>query len=383
MLPTSVTLPTGVLPPVLQALNTLDLRAPTVEGKPGSGLTPPGGGVAPPIPIGGVPAPIDTVTPPVAIDLERKSQVRPYADTYRMDEGGAESNLKRNTFRHLIEVGSALGLKPETIQDARFALAILPDPIIAKIPCNIAALAAWAGVDPSTIRDYSTTFNSYGNQWFPYKVGNTFHDALEESYRDTHPTEAVYANDTPLSTIIARSGGDVSTLDPGLLRSKPDIYSSSSNYLYEMKSQFSLSKAIAESQYYIDALNDAGVPAVRRPVDERGTQGLVSFTDTNTGKSYIGAYRSVYPGTVIYCYCQPQPKSGREPVTLNLPMPTPVPAKEVPEHRDPFKDFPIVPPYVPGPSPVPGRTKGEHDNLDEVITATLEDDDGTVIEFTE
>lgn len=33
-------LPTSVLPPVLQALNTLDLRAPTVEGKPGSGLTP-------------------------------------------------------------------------------------------------------------------------------------------------------------------------------------------------------------------------------------------------------------------------------------------------------------------------------------------------------
>lgn len=29
MLPTSVTLPTSVLPPVLQALNTLDLKVPT------------------------------------------------------------------------------------------------------------------------------------------------------------------------------------------------------------------------------------------------------------------------------------------------------------------------------------------------------------------
>ncbi|WP_147372582.1 hypothetical protein [Calidithermus terrae] len=44
-------LPTGVLPPVLQALNTLDLKALAAGDGPGSGsgLTPPGGGVAPPI----------------------------------------------------------------------------------------------------------------------------------------------------------------------------------------------------------------------------------------------------------------------------------------------------------------------------------------------
>ncbi|WP_157202859.1 polymorphic toxin-type HINT domain-containing protein [Calidithermus chliarophilus] len=77
-LPTSVTPPASVLPPVLQALNTLDLRAPTAGGKPGSGLTPPGGGVVPPI--GGVPAPIDTVVPPIGGNSPDRRDVRPLED---------------------------------------------------------------------------------------------------------------------------------------------------------------------------------------------------------------------------------------------------------------------------------------------------------------
>ncbi|RIH86700.1 hypothetical protein Mterra_01367 [Calidithermus terrae] len=83
-----------MLPPLLQALNTLDLRAPTVEGKPGSGLTPPGGGVAPPIPIGGVPAPIDTVAPPLGWGQPPRpgETVSPFEVTTDGDSGNPTDN---------------------------------------------------------------------------------------------------------------------------------------------------------------------------------------------------------------------------------------------------------------------------------------------------
>ncbi|WP_147372584.1 hypothetical protein [Calidithermus terrae] len=99
-----LSLPTGVLPPVLQALNTLDLRAPTVEGKPGSGLTPPGGGVAPPIPIRGVPAPIDTVVPPLGwgqgSEAKPQGVVSPFDELTPGEGGGSPNDLDEVERKH-------------------------------------------------------------------------------------------------------------------------------------------------------------------------------------------------------------------------------------------------------------------------------------------
>ncbi len=162
-----------------------------------------------------------------------------------------------------------------------------------------------------------------GKQDPAYYIGNEAHKRIAANYREKHPGERLFMNNTSFVGILGNLRQEV-LLDKLTSKEKllkPDIFNATKGHLYEIKPANSIGLALTEVVMYQQIFQKLGLRAELGPSNDPGVNGIIAAP----GGHYI--FASPLPGVIVY-----QKKNGNyQPKTVPMPVVAAEPKRETEE----------------------------------------------------
>ncbi len=159
-------------------------------------------------------------------------------------------------------------------------------------------------------------------------VGSKVHEKIAERYERQNPSDLVFSNSIPMSSIF-KKGFDLDSTKLALsskqLGLKPDILNVTKKHLYEIKPEKQIANAVIERDVYITVLETAGVPVERGPMNAPGANGVIEAPGGHA------LYYSPLPGVILYRVR----KGDYDPAKVPLPVAGRLPVKDESAQRTP------------------------------------------------